>query len=100
MIKSFKHQGLEMLYREGRATGVMPQHQHDLQTLLSQLDQIKQPADLCQTQRPIKQLAGDLAHYYAIELRAGWRILFAFDESGVIDLNYIQLPQHSNNAVH
>jgi len=99
MIKSFRHQGLEALYRKGNASGVMGQHQHDLKTILALLDSANSPKALTAANRPLKQLAGDLADYYSLELHPGWQVIFCFEGSDVTNLNYIHLPQKQTSLV-
>ncbi len=46
MIVSFKHKGLELLYRTGSTRGVQASHAEKLHRILSALDKATEPADL------------------------------------------------------
>ena len=46
MIKSFRHKGLERLFREGSKAGIQPAHATRLRLQLSALDQAMSPQEL------------------------------------------------------
>lgn len=78
MILSFRHKGLEALYREGSRRGVQPDHAAKLARILSALDVAQTPADLAIPSFRTHELKGDLAGHWSIRVTGNWRVTFRF----------------------
>ncbi|GAA1875117.1 type II toxin-antitoxin system RelE/ParE family toxin [Paeniglutamicibacter psychrophenolicus] len=78
MIVSFRHKGLEALYRENSKRGVQPAHAAKLTRILGALDIAQRPADLAIPAFRTHELKGDLAGYPSIWVNGNWRETFRF----------------------
>jgi proteic killer suppression protein len=67
VIVSFRHKGLEKLYRDGTKRGVQADHVPKLLRILSALDVAQGPDDLAIPSFRTHRLRGDLAGRYS-----GW----------------------------
>lgn len=85
MIVSFRHKGLERLYRDGPKKGV---HVPKLLRILSALDVAQVPEDLSIPSFRTHRLKGDLAGHWSIWVNGNWRVTFRFVENDVELLNY------------
>jgi proteic killer suppression protein len=89
VIVSFRHKGLERLYRGGSKKGVQAAHVPKLLRILSLLDVAQSPDDLAipsfRTHHPLK---GDLAGHWSIWVNGNWRITFRFIETDVELVDY------------
>ena len=88
MIISFRHKGLERLYREGYKGGVQPDHVSKLLRILTALDVATKPEDLALPSFRTHSLKGDLLEYLSIRVNGNWRVTFRFAESDVELVDY------------
>ena len=88
MIVSFRHKGLEQLYREGSKKGVQAAHIPKLLRILSALDVAQTPEDLAIPSFRTHPLKGDLAGHWSISVNGNWRVTFRFVESDVELVGY------------
>lgn len=88
MIVSFRHKGLEALYRTGSKRGVQSHHVPKLCRILSALDVAQNPADLAIPSFRTHPLKGDQAGRYSIWVNGNWRVTFRFIESDVELVDY------------
>lgn len=75
---SFRHKGLEALYRTGSKKGVQPAHASKLVRILGVLDVAQSAADLAIPGFRTHELKGDLAGYWSIWVNGNWRVTFRF----------------------
>ncbi len=85
---SFRHKGLELLYREGSKKGVQAAHAPKLVRILSALDVTQDPQDLSIPSFRTHQLKGDLAGHWSIRVSGNWRVTFRFVEHDVELVDY------------
>ncbi|EMR00390.1 type II toxin-antitoxin system RelE/ParE family toxin [Paeniglutamicibacter gangotriensis] len=78
MIISFRHTGLEALYRDNSKKGVQPAHAAKLIRILGLLDIAQTPADLAIPAFRTHELRGNLAGYFSIWVNGNWRVTFRF----------------------
>ncbi|WP_375386150.1 type II toxin-antitoxin system RelE/ParE family toxin [uncultured Microbacterium sp.] len=78
MIVSFRHKGLDALYRSGSKEGVLPAHAPKLTRILGVLDVAQAPPDLAIPGYRAHELKGDLAGYWSIWVNGNWRVTFRF----------------------
>ena len=91
MIISFRHKGLRRLYEEGDPRGIRPDLRLRVLTILNQLDQAQIIEDMRMTSFHLHALRGNLQGFWAVTVRANWRIIFRFengDASGVDLIDY------------
>ncbi len=88
VIVSFRHKGLERLYRDGSKKGVQAAHIPKLLRILSLLDVAQSPEDLAIPSFQTHPLKGDLAGHWSIWVNGNWRVTFRFLESDVELVDY------------
>ena len=88
VIVSFRHKGLERLYREGSKKGVQADHVPKLLRILSLLDVAQGPDDLAIPSFRAHQLKGDLAGHWSIWVNGNWRVTFRFVDGDVELVDY------------
>ena len=88
MIVSFRHKGLEQLYRTGSKRGVQAEHVPKLLRILSVLDVAQTPEDLAIPSFRIHPLKGELAGHWSIWVNGNWRVTFRFEDGDVELVDY------------
>jgi proteic killer suppression protein len=88
VIVSFRHKGLEQLYREGSKKGVQAAHIPKLLRILSALDVAQTPEDLAIPSFRTHPLKGDVAGHWSIWVNGNWRVTFRLSESDVELVGY------------
>ena len=88
MLVSFRHKGLEKLYRQGTKKGVQADHVPKLLRILSSLDVAQSAEDLAIPSFRTHWLKGDLAGHYSIWVNGNWRVTFRFIDSDVELVDY------------
>ena len=88
VIVSFRHKGLERLYRAGTKAGVQAGHVPKLRRILSALDVAVGPDDLAIPSFRTHRLKGDLAGHWSIWVSGNWRVTFRFTDGDVELVDY------------
>lgn len=88
VIVSFRHKGLEQLYRDGSKRGVQPAHVPKLLRVLSTLDVAATAADLALPSFRTHELKGGRAGYWSIWVNGNWRVTFRFTGTDVELVDY------------
>lgn len=88
MIASFRHKGLEALYREGSKKGVRPDHAPKLTRILGVLDVALSPIDIAIPAFRAHELKGDLAGHWSVWVNGNWRVTFRFVGADVELVDY------------
>jgi len=88
MIKSFRHKGLRRFFESGDTRGINAEHANKIGVILALLQDSQ---NIDQVNVPIFRLhalSGDLKGFWAVTVRANWRIIFKFEdgEASEIDL--------------
>ena len=89
MIRSLQHKGLKRLYEDDDARGVIGQHTQKLRDILARLDAATESADLDVPGFRLHPLKGELKGFWAVTVRANWRVVFRFVDGDVFDVDYI-----------
>jgi len=88
VIKSFKHKGLEKLFRTGIASGVSTKHSKRIRLVLAMLDDAEDVADMNSPGLRLHKLVGDLKDLYSVSVSKNWRITFRFFDGDTYIVNY------------
>jgi proteic killer suppression protein len=88
MIRSIRHKGLKRLYEDDDTRGVMAEHAEKLRDILARLDAAAMPEDLDLPGFRLHPLKGELKGYWAVTVRANWRVVFRLAEGKVLDVDY------------
>jgi len=89
VIIAFRHKGLKRLYEQGDRSKLPADMIDKIETILAALDAAAVPEHLDRPSFRLHPLAGDRKGQWAITVRANWRIVFAFDGSNVIDVDFV-----------
>jgi proteic killer suppression protein len=89
VIESFRHKGLKRLYEKDDARGVLAEHTPKLRSILARLDASAHPSDMDLPGFRLHALTGNLEGYWAVAVRANWRVIFRFDSENPSDVDYV-----------
>ena len=86
MIKGLRHRGLKRLYERGDASGIRPDPLARVRAFLAQLD-ASQTEGMSLPGLRLHPLRGDLKGFWAVTVRANWRIVFRFEDGHAYDVD-------------
>ncbi len=86
MIRSFRHKGLKRLFERDDARGIRPDHVEKVENILAVLNRARVPEDMNLPGFRLHRLTGDLKGYWAVTVRANWRVIFRFREGDAHDV--------------
>ncbi len=88
MIESFKHKGMKRLFADDDRSKLAADMVEKIRLVLSALESAGAIDDLKQPSFRLHPLKGDLEGYWAVTVRANWRIIFRFkgDKASDVDL--------------
>jgi proteic killer suppression protein len=89
MIKSFRHKGLQRYFETGSKAGIQAAHAVKLRLQLAALDQAVKPQDLSAPSWRLHPLKGDWEGHWSITVSGNWRMIFAFDGTDAILVDYL-----------
>jgi proteic killer suppression protein len=89
LIESIRHKGLKRLHEDGDPRGVIGEHADKLRDILARLDAASTPADMDMPGFRLHALKGHLRGYWAVTVRANWRVTFRFLDGAALDLDYV-----------
>jgi len=88
MIRSYRHEGLQLFAETGSKAGIQPAHARKLRILLTALDAAGKPADMNAPSYGLHPLRGDLEGHWAVNVSGNWRLIFAFKGEDAILVDY------------
>jgi toxin HigB-1 len=89
MIESFRHKGLQRLFEKGSTRSVSPQHVQKIEDILGLLNVAVDIRDMDRPSFRLHPLKGDRKGYWAVTVRANWRIIFRFNDGNALDVDLI-----------
>ena len=89
MIQSFKHRGLKRLYERGDRSGIRPDLVDTVEDILARLDQATTPQQMNLPGYRLHPLKGTLKGFWAVSVRANWRMVFRFQGVNASDVDLI-----------
>ena len=89
MIQSIRHKGLRRFYEHDELRGIRPEHAKRLRDILARLDVAARVEDMDLPAFHLHALKGDRRGFWAVTVRANWRVIFRFEESSAVDVDYI-----------
>lgn len=89
MIRSIRHKGLKRLYEDDDPRGVVADHVMKLRDILARLDAASTVTDMDLPGFRLHPLKGDLKGFWAVTVRANWRVIFRFADHNVLDIDYV-----------
>jgi proteic killer suppression protein len=88
VIRSIRHKGLKRLYEEDDTRGVTKEHAEKLRDILARLDAATTRQDMDLPGFRLHPLKGDLKGFWAVTVRANWRVIFRFANGDAVDVDY------------
>lgn len=89
MIGSFRHRGLKRLYERDDPSGIRPDLLETVERILTVLDVATTPQALDLQRYHLHQLKGDRKGFWAVTVRANWRIIFRFEGGHAFEVELI-----------
>ncbi len=89
MIDSFQHKGLKRLYEDDDRSKLPPDMVERIRDILALLDAAAEPAHLDRPSLKLHPLKGKLHGFWAVTVRANWRITFRFKDGDASDVDFI-----------
>jgi len=89
MIRSIRHKGLKRLYEYDDSRGVKSEHAEKLRDILARLDAAGTIADVDVPGFRLHPLKAEKQGYWAVTMRANWRVIFRFADRDVLDVDYV-----------
>ena len=88
MIRSIRHRGLKRLFEEDDASGVSAEHVKKLKNILATLQAATTTEHMNLPGFRLHRLKGEMKGYWAVTVRANWRVVFRFDGDAE-DVDYV-----------
>jgi toxin HigB-1 len=89
MILSIRHKGLKRLHEDDDPRGVIREHAEKLRDILARLDAAGAIADMDLPGFRLHPLKGEYKGFWAVTVRANWRVIFRFADHDVLDVDYV-----------
>ena len=89
MIRTIRHKGLKRLYEDDDPRGVFAEHVEKLRDILARLDAATTAADMELPGFRLHPLKGEWKGFWAVTVRANWRVIFRFAAGEAVDVDYI-----------
>jgi proteic killer suppression protein len=89
VIQSFSHKGLQRLFENADSRGVKHEHVEKLENILAVLNRARRPGDMDLPGFKLHPLKGNRRNFWAVTVRANWRVTFRFDQGDAYDVNLI-----------
>jgi proteic killer suppression protein len=89
MIKRFRSRALKRFYERGEDRRIRADHRATVRDVLARLDASSEPEDMNLPGFHLHPLKGDYAGYWAVTVRANWRVIFRFEKGDATDVDYL-----------
>ena len=89
MIRSFRHKGLALLFAKGKTFGVRADHAQRLRIVLARLHAATSARDMDLPGLRLHPLKGQRAGFFSVSISGNWRVVFRFDGTDAIDVDYL-----------
>jgi toxin HigB-1 len=89
MIESFRHKGLRQLFEDDNTRGVSAEHVRKIKQILAVLHAAETIEALRLPTFGLHPLKGDLKGFWAVTVRANWRIIFRFEDGKATNVDLV-----------
>jgi proteic killer suppression protein len=89
VIRSIRHKGLKRLHEDDDPRGVIGEHVTKLRDILARLDAAGTVADMDLPGFRLHPLKGGFRGFWAVTVRANWRVIFRLAEGDALDVDYV-----------
>ncbi len=89
MIRNFGHKGLKRLFEDDDRSKSPAQDIDKIRRILARLNVAHRPQDMAAPGFGLHPLKGDLKGFWAVTVRANWRVIFRFESGDACDVDYV-----------
>lgn len=89
VIRSIRHRGLRRLYEDDDPRGLFAEHVPMLRDILARLDAAATVSDMNLPGFRLHPLKGSRKGFWAVTVRANWRVVFRFTDGEARDVDYV-----------
>ena len=89
MIRNFQHKGLQRLFQHDDGSKLPPDMVERIRLILSTLQAAQEIEAMNLPTFRLHHLKGELQGFFAVTVRANWRIIFRFEGGEVSDVDFI-----------
>jgi proteic killer suppression protein len=89
MIKRFRHKGLELLFEDDDGKKLPADMVNRIRIILSALQAASSIEGMDVPTFRLHPLKGELRGFYAVTVRANWRIIFRFEGGDAFDVDFV-----------
>jgi proteic killer suppression protein len=89
VIRSIRHKGLRLLFERDDPSKLPPDMIRRIGTILLALDTATSVDEMNLPSLRLHALKGDLSGFWAVTVRANWRIVFRFDGQDAFDVDFV-----------
>lgn len=89
MIRNFRHRGLKRLFERGDTAQVRQDMREKIENILVLLNRANAPEVMNLPGFRLHPLRGDLRGFWAVTVRANWRIIWRFEGNDAMDVDLI-----------
>jgi len=89
MIETIRHKGLRLLFEEDNAKGVNAEHVRKLKQILAALHAAQTIDGMRVPTFGLHALKGDLKGFWAVTVRANWRVIFRFEDGQAREIDLV-----------
>ena len=89
MIRTIRHKGLKRLFEQDDPSGVNSEHGSKLRDILTTLHAAPTAAHMDLPGFRLHPLKGRMKGFWAVTVRANWRVIFNFTEGNAEDVDYV-----------
>lgn len=89
MIRNFRSRALRRFMERGDEGRIRAEHREVVRDILARLNASTAPDDMDLPGFRLHALRGDYAGFWAVTVRANWRVIFRFEEGHAVDVDYL-----------
>jgi toxin HigB-1 len=86
---TFRHKGLRLLFTDDDGSKLPPEMLERLRLILSTLQAAQEVEGLDLPTFRFHRLKGKWKGFYAVTVRANWRIIFRFEDGNAFDVDFV-----------
>jgi len=87
MIRSFRSRALKRFFERGNESHIHAAHRDVVRDILARLNASFAPEDMDLPGFRLHRLKGEYAGFWAVTVRANWRVIFRFEEGDAVDID-------------
>ncbi len=89
VIRSFRHKGLKRLFEDGDRKSILAEYREKVENILAVLHRARTPEDMNLPGFRLHPLKGRLNGFYAVTVRANYRVIFRFENGHAYDVDFL-----------